>query len=40
MIHFDVKITKVKRSKEFEAKISEKSEKIDVKFNSEQAKHM
>ncbi len=34
---FEAKITKVKRNKKFEAKISEK---IEVKFYSEQAKHM
>jgi hypothetical protein len=34
---FEAKITKVKRSKKFEAK---RSKKIEVKFYSEQAKHI
>ncbi len=37
LFHFEAKITKVKRSKKFEAKISEKRE---VKFYSEIVKHM
>ncbi len=35
--NFEAKITKSKRSKKFKAK---KCEKIEVKFYSEQAKHM
>ncbi len=35
--HFEAKITKAKRSEKFEAKISEKRE---MKFYSEIAKHM
>ncbi len=37
MFHFEEKITKVKRSEKFEAKIREKKE---VKFYSEIVKHM
>jgi hypothetical protein len=37
LFRFKAKITKVKRSEKFEAK---RSEKIEVKFYSEQAKHM
>jgi hypothetical protein len=37
IVIFEAKITKVKRSKKFEAKISEKRE---VKFYSEIVKHM
>jgi hypothetical protein len=37
LFRFEAKITQVKRSKKFEAKISEK---IEVKFYSEIVKHM
>ncbi len=40
LFRFEAKITKVKRSEKFEAKISEKKRKIEVKFYSEQVKHM
>ncbi len=37
---FEAKITQVKRSEKFEAKISEKKRKWEVKFYSEIVKHM
>jgi hypothetical protein len=39
LFRFKAKITKVKRSEKFEAKGSERSEKIEVKFYSEIVKH-
>jgi hypothetical protein len=40
LFRFEAKITQEKRSKKFEAKISEKKQKIEVKFYSEIVKHM
>jgi hypothetical protein len=40
LFRLEAKITKVKRSEKFDAEISERSEKIEVKFYSEHAKHM
>ncbi len=40
LFHFEAKITQMKRSEKFEAKISEKKRKIEGKFYSEIVKHM
>jgi hypothetical protein len=39
LFHFEAKIIKVKRSEKFEAKISEKKQKKEMKFYSEIVKH-
>ncbi len=40
LFRLEAKNTRVKRSEKFEAKISEKKRKIEVKFHNERTKHM